>query len=69
MSRMLRVFIALMIVTRLCTPASANVNLAFRVADGWEADFPSYPVYVSLLAGCAVLTFFAAEVGLRRIFS
>ncbi len=62
-------FVALMGVTRLVTHERANVNLAFRVADGWEKTFPSYGPYFVLLAGAAAFTFFVAELGMRRLFS
>ncbi len=62
-------FLALMGLTRVLTPRGANVNLAFRVADGWERTFPSYASYFLLLAAAAALTFFVAEVGLRRLLS
>ena len=42
-------YLALWAVTRLATPASANINLAFRVYPGWESRFPSYPLYFGTL--------------------
>lgn len=62
-------FAALLVVTRLLTPASANVNLAFAVASGWERIFPSYPLYLSLLLVAGAATFFVTELGLRRVLS
>jgi hypothetical protein len=62
-------FLGLLGLTRLLTPRKANVNLAFRVADGWESTFPNFAVYFALLAACAALTFFLAELGWRRILS
>jgi hypothetical protein len=62
-------FLGLMALTRLVTPRPANVNLAFRVADGWEKIFPSYAVYVVLLAAGAAATFFVAELGWRRLLT
>jgi hypothetical protein len=60
-------FLALLLLTRLLTPRADNVNLAFSVSPGWEALFPSYPVYLALLVGAGALTFFVAELGLRRL--
>jgi hypothetical protein len=37
------VFLLLQQLTRWLSPAGANVNVAFRVWDGWEGHFPSYP--------------------------
>lgn len=42
-------FVALWVLCRLITPPAANVNLAFRVADGWAVYFPSYPRYAAML--------------------
>jgi len=62
-------FLALLGVTRLLTPRAANVNLAFAVAPGWEKTFPSYPLYLLLLVTAGAVTFFAAELGLRRVLA
>lgn len=51
----------LMLLTRWLTPARFNVNLAFSVWPGWEALFPSYPLYLALLLASAALCFFAIE--------
>jgi len=51
-------FVALCVLCRLVTPPAMNVNLAFRVADGWAQYFPSYPLYAAMLL--AVLTAMAA---------
>ena len=61
-------FLGLLLLTRLLTPREDNVNLAFRVAPGWEALFPSYPLYLLLLVGVGALTFFLVERGLQRVF-
>ncbi len=53
--------VALLLVTRLATPPSANVNLAFAVAPGWERWFPSHPIYLALLVAIAALTFYVVE--------
>jgi hypothetical protein len=62
-------FLGLLLLTRLVTPRADNVNLAFSVSAGWEAIFPSYPLYLALLVGAGTLTFFVAELGLRRLTS
>ncbi|HET9931695.1 MAG TPA: hypothetical protein VFQ35_13435 [Polyangiaceae bacterium] len=62
-------FLALLVLTRALTPPSANVNLAFAVAPGWERAFPSYPLYFLLLLGAGTATFFVTELGMRRVLS
>ena len=62
-------FLGLLGVTRLLTPRAANVNLAFAVASGWETTFPSYPIYILLLVSAGAVTFFAAELGLRKVLA
>ena len=57
----------LLLLTRLVTPPRSNVNLAFAVLPGWERYFPSYPLYLMLLASVGAATFFVAERGLRRV--
>lgn len=54
---------ALLGVTRLATPAQANVNLAFRVWPGWEGLFPNHGVYLIALGALCTATFFAVERG------
>lgn len=58
----------LQLVTRAVTPPAANVNLAFRVWDGYERTFPSYRLYLALLWLVAGSTFLMAELGLRRLW-
>jgi len=58
--------LALFALTRLVTPAAPNVNLAFRVWDGWQARFPRYDVYFALVMAGAALTFFVVERALAR---
>ncbi len=62
-------FLGLLGVTRLLTPRASNVNLAFAVAPGWERTFPSYPVYLLLMVSAGAVTFFAAELGLRKVLA
>jgi hypothetical protein len=52
--------------TRLVTPAQANVNLAFRVWPGWERLFPNHAVYLIALTALCTALFFAVERGARR---
>ncbi len=60
---------ALMLLTRLVTPAADNVNLAFRVQDGWEDVFPSYPLYLGFLFSLGSLAFFLIDRLARRLWS
>jgi len=62
-------FVALLGLTRALTPRSANVNLAFAVAPGWERTFPAYPPYLAMLLGIGTAVFFVAEIALRRLLS
>jgi hypothetical protein len=57
---------ALQGVTRLLTPAAANMNLAFAVWSGWESSFPSYAAYEMVLLGGAGAAFFCGDRLLRR---
>jgi len=54
-------FAALWAVCRLVTPPAANVNLAFRVHEGWESYFPSYALYFALLFAIAAAIFAGVE--------
>jgi hypothetical protein len=49
-------FVALCVLCRLATPPELNVNLAFRVADGWTPYFPSYPLYAAMLLAALAVT-------------
>lgn len=64
-------FVALCVLCRLVTPPAANVNLAFRVADGWTPYFPSYPLYAAMLlaaltAMCAMAQWLLARLPQRE---
>ena len=59
-------YLGLWAFTRLVTPESANVNLAFHVWPGWENSFPTYPIYFTTLLATAVSTFAVTEFVLRR---
>ena len=54
-------------VTRLTTPASANINLAFRVYPGWEGRFPSYPIYFATLTVMGIAVFVIADLLFRTM--
>jgi len=58
-------FLPLLALTRLVSPPALNINLAFRVYDGFEDLVPSHAAYIAiLLAGCA-LTGLALETAAR----
>jgi hypothetical protein len=60
---------ALMLLTaRLITPSAENVNLAFRVHEGWEKYFPNHIIYVAIMWSSSALVFFLTELALRRFF-
>lgn len=67
--RSLLLLVALLIVTRLATPARANVNLAFAVWPGWEPLFPSHAAYLAMLGLLAAVAFRIAEELLARTLS
>lgn len=55
------------IISRFITPEFENVNLAFRIHEGWEKIFPSYFVYEIYLFAQACVLFFIFEIILRRL--
>lgn len=63
----LAAYVALWGLTRVVTPESANINLAFHVHPGWEQPFGSYPVYFATLLAAGTLTFLTAEQVFRHI--
>jgi hypothetical protein len=58
---------ALLLFSRLVTPPDANVNLAFRVHEGWESLFPSHILYVVLMWTGSAVVFALVELGARRL--
>lgn len=56
----------LLAVTRLLAPADGNLNLAFRVQEGWTDRFSSYPPYFVFVSAVCWTVFFATERGLVR---
>lgn len=59
--------LAALFLSRLITPSSENVNLAFRVHQGWERYFSSHPVYVALMWTSSTFVFFVVELVARRV--
>ncbi len=57
----------LLLVTRLSSSPRANVNLAFRVHDGWERYFSSHLAFVGLLLVASALVFYAIDVAVLRL--
>jgi hypothetical protein len=56
------IFIALLqLICRFITPEIENVNLAFRVHEGWEKIFPSYYIYEIYLLAQASILFYSIE--------
>jgi len=47
--------------TYLASPPAPNVNLAFRVQDGWERWFTNHTLYVAFLWLSAAASFWLAE--------
>ena len=62
-------YLVLLGLTRLLTPRSSNVNLAFAVEPGWEKTFPSYPQYLALLVAAGAATFFVVGLLLRKVYA
>jgi len=60
-------YVALWLLTRAVTPASANVNLAFHVHPGWEDRFTTYPIYFATLFAGGALAFTVGELAFRQI--
>ncbi len=57
----------LLVVTRFTSSPRANVNLAFRVHDGWEKYFASHAVFVGLLLCGSAVLFFAIDTVVARL--
>ena len=55
-----------LLLARIFTSPAHNVMLAFRVHDGWEKHFDSYPPYLALMLGASAMWFFAIETIARR---
>ena len=63
----LATYLGLWAVTRMATPESANINLAFRVWPGWEDRFSTYSIYFATLLVSGALTFVVSEGVFRRL--
>jgi hypothetical protein len=61
--------VALVLICRLVTPASSNVNVSFSMYPGCEKIFPSHPVYLSTMIAIAAVYFLVAQAALRRILA
>ena len=59
--------IVLQQITRLLTPEALNINLAFRVHEGWETVFPTYGFYLAVLLFLSGSIFFGFEALLNRM--
>lgn len=59
----------LQLITRFATAPGENVNLAFRVHEGWENIFPVYSLYILFLLFLATLIFYVSELMLRKLLS
>jgi hypothetical protein len=57
----------LIALTRLLTPEAANVNLAFRVWQGWEERFPNHTRYLALLLASTGAVYFVIELLALRL--
>lgn len=56
---------ALHVLSGFVTPAAENINLAFRVFEGWEKIFPDFQVYRLFLLAVSAVLFYAVELALR----
>ena len=63
----LAAYLGLWVLTRLVTPESANINLAFHVWPGWEDRFSTYPIYFATLLVSGACTFVISEGFFRRV--
>jgi hypothetical protein len=59
--------LALILLCRLVTPASANINVAHSVPPPWRETFPSHSAYLATMMAVAAACFFALERTLRHL--
>jgi hypothetical protein len=52
---------AVVALTRLVAPPASNVNLVFRVWEGWQDSFPRHDVYFAIMWLGGGLSFFVVE--------
>lgn len=57
----------LLAVTRLLVRPEGNLNLAFRVQEGWTDRFSTYPPYFAFVSAVAWAVFFGCEQALRTL--
>ncbi|MBX3264181.1 MAG: hypothetical protein KIS78_37185 [Labilithrix sp.] len=57
----------LLLLTRLVGAPEPNVNLAFRIHDGWERAFGSHALFLATLLGASAVVFVAVDAGARRL--
>ena len=60
-------FAFLQILAHLTTGISENVNLAFRIQEGWERYFPSHLAYLVFLYVLLTVSFYGLEFTMRKI--
>ena len=60
-------FLLLQVFCRLATPEEKNINLAFRVGDGWEQTFTSYWEYQAMIYGIGIALLFVMEKLVRKL--
>jgi hypothetical protein len=58
---------ALAVVSRLCTPPAANVNLCRSIQPGWTRWFRRYPSYLATVYAVLGGGFWLVETALRRV--
>ncbi|MCX6557858.1 MAG: hypothetical protein NTW95_10580 [Candidatus Aminicenantes bacterium] len=58
---------ALHVLSGFVTPARENINLAFRVFEGWEKIFPDFQFYRLFLLAVSAALFYAVERGAHRL--
>lgn len=60
-------FALLQILARLTTGSSENVNLAFRIQEGWENYFHSHLAYLVFIYALLTFSFYGLEFSIRKI--
>ncbi len=58
---------SLLALTRLAGSPEPNVNLAFRIHDGWERAFGSHALFLTTLLGASALVFVTVDTAARRL--
>jgi hypothetical protein len=57
------------VLSGFATPPPENINIAFRVWDGWEKVFPDFQVYRLFLLAVTAALFWAVERAARRFLA